>query len=194
MPILADAPPVVPTNLAPLPHLLAYAQSLGLERHLSLFISMNSDTSLGTSSPPPPGRGVWYTPPLTIDPRCRPRRTGSAIAAGVVPLRATLSPTRSAGSSSQPRSLCAQRQHVHLVRVAMAWGGRQAQSPYGGRPQARCPPVWQLLTKPTRLEVVGQAPTPRLGNDRPGYQCLAVHMILATLLHKRNQPLAVRLV
>ncbi len=35
MPILADAPPVVPTNLAPLPHLLAYAQSLSLERHLA---------------------------------------------------------------------------------------------------------------------------------------------------------------
>jgi hypothetical protein len=34
MPILADGAPTVPTNLAPLPRLLAYAQSLGLERHL----------------------------------------------------------------------------------------------------------------------------------------------------------------
>lgn len=34
MAIVADPAPAVPTNLAPLPHLLAYAQSLGLERHL----------------------------------------------------------------------------------------------------------------------------------------------------------------
>ena len=34
MPMIADVVPAVPTNLARLPHLLAYAQSLGLERHL----------------------------------------------------------------------------------------------------------------------------------------------------------------
>jgi hypothetical protein len=34
MAIVADPAPSVPTNLAPLPRLLAYAQSLGLERHL----------------------------------------------------------------------------------------------------------------------------------------------------------------
>ena len=34
MPIGAEAAPAVPTNRAPLPRLLAYAQALGLERHL----------------------------------------------------------------------------------------------------------------------------------------------------------------
>jgi hypothetical protein len=34
MTIVTDPTPAVPTNLAPLPRLLAYAQSLGLERHL----------------------------------------------------------------------------------------------------------------------------------------------------------------
>jgi hypothetical protein len=35
MPIVPPAPPAVPTNAEPLPRLLAYAQSLGLERHLA---------------------------------------------------------------------------------------------------------------------------------------------------------------
>jgi hypothetical protein len=35
MPIVPPAPPAVPTNAAPLPRLLAYVQSLGLERHLA---------------------------------------------------------------------------------------------------------------------------------------------------------------
>src|SRR5690349_12229078 len=34
MPIVPPASPAVPTNAAPLPRLLAYAQSLGLEAHL----------------------------------------------------------------------------------------------------------------------------------------------------------------
>jgi hypothetical protein len=35
MPIVPPVPPAVPTNAAPLPRLLAYAQALGLERHLA---------------------------------------------------------------------------------------------------------------------------------------------------------------
>ena len=35
MPIVPPAPPAVPTNAVPLPRLLAYVQSLGLERHLA---------------------------------------------------------------------------------------------------------------------------------------------------------------
>ncbi len=34
MPIVPPSPTPLPTNVAPLPRLLAYAQALGVERHL----------------------------------------------------------------------------------------------------------------------------------------------------------------